>query len=150
MVVFLPAFLDADVFAQNVERTGEEARLKARYPGDPAAAEAALDAWDRANPVPKTSVTKVADHIDHIRRTIGIDHIGVGGDYDGMGMAPAGLDDVSGYPALFAELAKRGYSRADLEKISSRNMIRVLKAVEAYAASRKAEPPAETPVAGKR
>lgn len=147
MVVLLPSFLDADVRAQGLARTAEEARLKALYPGDPAAAKAALAAWDAANPVPKTNVQKVADHIDHIRKTIGVDHIGLGGDYDGMDSAPVGMEDVSGYPALFTELAKRGYSQADLEKIASGNMLRVLKAVEAYAASQKGQPPIETPVA---
>lgn len=147
MVVLLPAFLDADVRAQGLARTAEQARLKALYPGDPAAATKALAAWDKANPVPTTNIAKVADHIDHIRKLAGIDHIGLGGDYDGMDSAPVGMEDVSGYPALFVELAKRGYSQADLEKIASGNMLRVLKAVEAYAASQKGQPPIETPVA---
>lgn len=147
MVVLLPSFLDADVRAQGLARTAEQARLKALYPGDPAAADAALKAWDAANPVPTTNVAKVADHIDHIRKNIGVDHVGLGGDYDGMDSAPVGMEDVSGYPALFTELARRGYSQADLEKIASGNMLRVLKAVEAYAASQKGQPPVETPVA---
>ncbi len=147
MVVFLPSFLDADVRAQGLARTAEDARLKALYPGDPAAAKAALAAWDAANPVPKTNVQKVADHIDYLKKTIGVDHIGLGGDYDGMDSAPVGMEDVSGYPALFTELAKRGYTQAELEKIASGNMLRVLKAVEAYAASQKGQPPIETPVA---
>ena len=146
MVVFLPGFLDADVRAQGLARTAEQARLKAMYPGDPAAAAAGLKAWDAANPAPTTDVRKVADHIDHIRKTIGIDHIGLGGDYDGMDSAPAGMADVSGYPALFTELARRGYTQADLEKIASGNMLRVLKAVEAYAASQKGQSPIETAV----
>lgn len=150
MVVFLPSFLDADVRAQGLARTAEQARLKAMYPGDPAAAEAGLKTWDAANPAPTTNVQKVADHIDHIRGTIGIDHIGLGGDYDGMDSAPVGMEDVSGYPALFTELAKRGYTQADLEKIASGNMFRVLKAVEAYAASQKGQPPVETPAAEAR
>src|SRR3546814_3963655 len=85
---------------------------------------------------------------DHIRAAIGVDHIGLGGDYDGMDSAPVGLEDVAGYPALFAELARRGYSKSDLKKIASGNMLRVLKAVEAYAASQTGQPPIETPVAG--
>jgi membrane dipeptidase len=72
-----------------------------------------------------------------------IDNIGVGGDYDGMTSAPAGMDDVSGYPALFTELARRGYSQADLEKISSRNIIRALRGAEAAAAKLKTEQPGE-------
>src|SRR3546814_7936446 len=72
--------LDADVRAQGLARTAEQARLKAMYPGDPGAADAALKTWDAANPVPTTSVAKVADHIDHLKKTIGVDHIGLGGE----------------------------------------------------------------------
>ena len=147
MIVLLPSFLDADVRAQGLARTAEAARLKSLYPGDPAAEAAALKTWDAANPAPTTSVAKVADHIDHLKKTIGVDHIGLGGDYDGMDSAPVGMEDVSGYPALFTELAKRGYSQADLEKIASGNMLRVLKAVEAYAKAHAGDPPGETPVA---
>jgi len=147
MVVFLPGFLDPKVRAYGLDRTAIEARLKSQYSGDPAAVTAALKQWDAANPVPKTQIAKVAEHIDHLKNTIGIDHIGLGGDYDGMDSAPEGMEDVAGYPALFTELARRGYSQADLEKIASGNMLRVLKAVEAYAASQKGQPPVETPVA---
>src|SRR3546814_6441240 len=89
------------------------------HPGDPAAADAALKTWDAANPVPTTSVAKVAEHIDHLKKTIGVDHIGLGGDYDGMDSAPVGMEDVSGYPALFVEPAKRGYSQARSEEHTS-------------------------------
>ena len=146
MIVFLPAFLDADVGARGVEKAAELARLKARWPGDPAAVAAAMQAWEAANPPRSTSIGKVADHIDHLKKTIGVDHIGLGGDYDGMDSAPVGMEDVAGYPALFVELARRGYTQAELEKIASGNMLRVLKAVEAHAASRKGQPPIETPV----
>ena len=88
----------------------------------------------------------MADHIGHIRDVAGIDHIGLGGDYDGMDSGPVGMEDVTGYPALFAELARRGYSQADLEKIASRNMLRVLKAAEAYAKAHAGDPPIETKV----
>ncbi|MDZ3832195.1 MAG: dipeptidase [Sphingopyxis sp.] len=147
MIVFLPAFLDPAVREHGLARTAQKARIDSRFVGNPSGAAAAMKAWDDANPVPVTHVAKVADHIDHLKRTIGVDHIGLGGDYDGMGSAPVGMEDVSGYPALFAELARRGYSQADMEKIASRNMIRVLKAVEAYAASQKGQSPIETPVA---
>src|SRR3546814_20942746 len=100
------------------------------HPGDPAGVEAALKTWDAANPVRATCVPKVAEHSDHLKKTIGVEHIGLGGDYDGMDSAPVGMEDVSGYPALFVELAKRGYSQDELEKIASGNMLRVLKAVE--------------------
>jgi membrane dipeptidase len=85
----------------------------------------------------------VADHVDHIRKIAGIDHIGLGGDYDGMDSAPVGMEDVSGYPNLFIELAKRGYSQADLEKIASGNIIRALRAAEQTAAAMAHIPPGE-------
>lgn len=145
MVVFLPGFLDPDVREHWLARAAQDARVKALYP-DPAAQKAAMAEWSAANPSPQTSIARVVEHIDHLKRTIGVDHIGLGGDYDGMDSAPVGMEDVAGYPALFVELAKRGYTQAELEKIASGNMLRVLKAVEAYAASQKGQPPIETPV----
>jgi membrane dipeptidase len=75
----------------------------------------------------------------------GIDHIGLGGDYDGMETGPVGAEDVTGYPVLFTELARRGYSQADLEKIADRNIDRVLHAAEDYAAAHRGDPPIENP-----
>ena len=91
-------------------------------------------------------MSDVADHIDHVRDVAGIDYIGLGGDYDGMPPGPVGLEDVSGYPLLFTELARRGYSQEDLEKIASRNMMRVMRGAEAYAAAQANALPLETPV----
>lgn len=147
MVVFYAAFVDPALREYGLARTAQKARLDAQYVGNPSGAEAALKAWETANVAPQTPIAKLADHIDHIKQTIGVDYIGLGGDYDGMDATPVGMEDVSGYPALFTELARRGYSQADLEKIASGNMLRVLKAVEAYAASQKGQPPVETPVA---
>ncbi|MEO1731429.1 MAG: membrane dipeptidase, partial [Pseudomonadota bacterium] len=74
----------------------------------------------------------------------GVESIGIGADFDGMPTGPVGFEDVSGYPALFAELVRRGYSQAELEMIASRNAIRVLREAEAYAASQRGKPPIET------
>ena len=131
------------------ERSAETAREQWLWQGDPDKVKAEMAPWLAAHPEPKTTVAQLADHVDHIRQVAGIDHIGVGGDFDGWYAFPEGMSDVSGYPALFVELARRGYSQADLEKIASRNMLRVLRAVEAYAAAHRAEPPIETPVEGK-
>ena len=93
------------------------------------------------------NVSQIADHIDHIDhivKRIGVDHVGIGGDFDGMGEGPKGFKDVSTYPNLFAELARRGYAQADLEKIASRNTMRVLRAAEAFAAAHRSDPPIET------
>ena len=77
---------------------------------------------------------QVADHIDHIKKTAGIDHIGLGGDYDGITSVPVGLEDVSSYPQLIAELMRRGYSDEDLRKIARLNILRVMRQVEITAA----------------
>ena len=143
MVVGLPSYLSESLRQRGADRAAEEARLKALWQGQPEAVKAALKAWDEAHPAPVATVSDMADHIDQVRRIAGIDHIGVGGDYDGMDSGPAGMEDVAGYPALFAELARRGYSQGDLEKISSRNMMRVIREAEAYAAQHSSEPPIE-------
>lgn len=148
MAVAYPAFLSEDYRQWTANRAAEEARLKTLNPGDPKAVDSALATWTAANPRPKATVAQWADHIDHIRKVAGIDQIGLGGDYDGMEIGPVGAEDVSGYPALFTELARRGYSQADLEKISNRNIMRVLRAAELTAASMKAMAPIETPYVG--
>ena len=146
MVTFVPGFINARVRAHGLARTAEDARLKAEFVDRPAEVTAGLIRWDAANPAPRATISDVADHIDHIRGAIGVDHIGIGGDYDGIDSLPAGLEDVSTYPALFTELARRGYTQSQLMQISSGNALRVLKAVEAYAASQKDAPVVETAV----
>lgn len=148
MVVGLPAFLDETVRRHQADLAAEEARLKSLWRGDPGEVARGLAIWRQANPVPVATVADWADHIDHVRRIAGIDAVGLGGDYDGMPSGPQGAEDVSGYPALFTELARRGYSQADLEKIASRNILRVLRTAEAHAAGQKGAPPFETPHVG--
>ena len=95
-----------------------------------------IDQWLRENPPPQTTLADVADHIDHIRDTAGIDHVGLGSDFDGMpshGTVPAGLEDVSKYPGLTAELVRRGYSDADVKKVMGGNVLRVMREAEAAA-----------------
>ena len=135
MAVALPWFITEDLRQHAAARTAERARLEALFPGLPDTVEAQLAKWDAENRAPVSTISDLADHIDHIRDVAGIDHIGIGGDYDGMPTGPIGMEDVTGYPALFVELAKRGYSQEDLEKIASRNMLRVIRGAEAYAAS---------------
>lgn len=144
MVVALPRFINEKLRQWDADRAGELARLRVVHLGNPQAAAADMDAWLTAHPEPKSAISDVADHIDHIRKVAGVEHIGIGGDYDGMPSGPAGMEDVSGYPALFVELARRGYSQAELEMIASRNILRVMRAAEAYAASVAGEPPIET------
>ena len=143
MVTAVSGFLSPAARDWNAAKAGEEARLKSLNPGSPDSVEAGVEAWVAANPKPAVSLGHLADHIDHIARRIGVEHVGIGGDFDGTSELPQGFDDVADYPALFAELARRGYSQADLEKISSRNMMRVMKAAEAYAAAHSGDPPIE-------
>ncbi|MDI3421916.1 dipeptidase [Streptomyces luteolus] len=88
------------------------------------------EAFEASHPRPVATAATVADHLDHMREVAGVDHIGIGGDYDGTAFTPDGLDDVSGYPNLIAELLSRGWSRADLAKLTWRNAVRVLGAAE--------------------
>jgi membrane dipeptidase len=92
------------------------------------------EAFEAANPRPVATAATVADHLDHMREVAGIDHIGIGGDFDGTAFTPAGLDDVAGYPNLVAELLRRGWSDADLAKLTWQNAVRVLRAAEDVAA----------------
>ena len=144
MVTAVLNFVSEDYRGWAADRAGEEARLKSLHTGFADRVAPALAEWAAAHPAPAVSVTQIADHIDYIVKRIGIDHVGVGGDFDGTDETPRGFEDVSAYPNLFAELARRGYSQGDLEKISSRNTLRVLRAAEAYAAAHRSDPPIET------
>ena len=96
--------------------------------------------------MPTGSVSDVANQIEYIAKRIGVDHVGLGGDFDGIDVTIPGLASVAYYPALFIELARRGWSQQDLEKLASRNMMRVLKGAEAYAASQRGVAPLENAV----
>ncbi|MGC4947645.1 dipeptidase [Streptomyces sp. DT224] len=87
-------------------------------------------AFEAANPRPAATVATIADHLDHMREVAGVDHIGIGGDYDGTAFLPQGLESVAGYPNLIAELLRRGWSAADLAKLTWQNAVRVLRAAE--------------------
>ena len=145
MTVGYPVFLSEKLRQWGADKSAEEARLKSLWLGQPQQVEVGMKAWRSEHPQPVASASDWADHIDHVRKIAGIDHIGVGGDYDGIDSGPAGMEDVAGYPVLFTELARRGYSKADLEKIASGNIMRVLKAVEAYSAAHLGDPPIESP-----
>ncbi len=145
MVNFYPPFVNRPTWEWQAARAAEKGRLDVVFNGNPDGAASALAAWEKANPAPRGGIAEVADHLDHIRKLAGVDHVGLGGDFDGIEVSVQGLDDVSAYPALFTELARRGWSQADLEKLSSRNMLRVLKAAEAYAASQRGKPAYENP-----
>lgn len=130
MVTFAPEYLSEAVRDYAAREEGERERLRWMYPGNPALAKEELAAWQWANPKLRATLNQVADHIDHIRQVAGIDCIGIGGDYDGYATMPEGLEDVSRYPWLLAELLRRGYSEGDIKKIAGQNFLRVLRAAE--------------------
>ena len=94
----------------------------------------AAEAWLERNPPPSATLSEVADHVDHIVRVAGIDHVGLGSDYDGIDHVPVGLEDVSRFPDLIAELLERGYTDEDIRKLAGLNFLRVLREAEAVSA----------------
>jgi membrane dipeptidase len=144
MVNFYPAFLSADWRAWDAARTAYARAIG--VPADTYGAKAAapLVAWDAAHPMPHVTAATVADHIEHIARVAGIDHVGLGGDYDGIqGTAPEGVGGVDGYPLVFAELARRGWRDADLARLAQGNVLRVMDAVAAVARAMATVPPGD-------
>ncbi len=111
MVTFVPQFVSREVAAWNARPEAE-----------------------RTGPAPRATLAQVADHVDHIRKTAGIDHVGLGGDFDGITTVVQGLEDVSTYPHLVAELLRRGWTDADIGKLTWHNLLRVMRANEANAA----------------
>lgn len=133
MVNFAPSFVSEEVRAYDAAVEAEAARAKELMPGDPAAATKAVEAWKQSHPAPRATLAQVADHIDHIRKVAGIDHVGLGSDFDGISAVPAGLDDVSHYPDLLVELLRRGYSEDDIRKVAGLNILRVMRQAEGVA-----------------
>jgi len=134
MVNFYSGFTVPEGAEQLREMFEVERRFNAQYPNDPAAARKAYNEWRASLTMPRGSIATIADHIDHIVKVAGIDHVGIGSDFDGVGMLPEGLEDVSRYPYLTAELLRRGYSDADVRKILGGNVLRVMRGVEQTAA----------------
>jgi membrane dipeptidase len=130
MVTFVPGFLSPAVAGWNKLQDAERERLTKQFPSDAAAVTRAVDEWTRSHPAPRATLTDAADHIDHIRQIAGIDHIGLGSDFDGITAVPVGLEDVSTYPSLVAELLRRGYKDEEVGKILGGNILRVMRQVE--------------------
>jgi membrane dipeptidase len=144
MVNFYAGHLSEPYRQWDAEHSAESARLDTLYVGQPDIRKAKLAEWEQAHPAPKIDVGLVADHIEHIVKVAGHDHVGIGGDLDGIPYdgAPPGMNSVSGYPLLFAELIRRGWNDADLAKLAGGNVLRALRQAETVAASMKNEPPA--------
>ena len=137
MLTFVPGFTDPKVWDWSQRRAAEDARLKARFTYSRAEVANGLKAWDAANPRPAVTVAQVADHIEHVVKTAGHDHVGIGGDLDGIPFGVERLDSADGYPLLFAELIRRGWSDANLAKLAGGNVLRALRGAEATARSMK-------------
>lgn len=144
MVNFVPGFISQELRDWNSERAAHRAWLTERGQVADAAGEADLDAvmaaWTAENPAPVPSLSQVADHIERIRDMAGIDHVGLGGDFDGIPSTIPGLDSVADYPALLEELTRRGWSDDDLTKLIGGNVLRVLRRAEAVARELADEP----------
>jgi len=147
MVTFVPSFV-SEVTRQAEVRTDSAAAAIRAEVRDTTEQRQRILAWRTANPVPNATLADVADHIEHVRRVAGVDHVGIGSDFDGIEYGPTGLEDVSKFPALFAELMRRGWTDADLKKLAGENMLRALRAAEATAARLRRERPASTAVIG--
>lgn len=141
MINLAPGFVSETVRAWNADRSAEDARLKSLNPGDPAAVEAGMTAWMQAHPTPQATLADVVAHIQHVRDVAGIDHVGLGADFDGIGSLPEGMGGVDAYPRILAALMAAGWTEADIRKISGENLLRVMRAVEAVAASKADERP---------
>jgi len=131
MVCFMPGFViqreSVDLDAWDKEND----RLKKLLPNDTAKVDQEIAEWRKAHPEPRRgTISDMTDHVDHIRNVAGIDYIGLGSDFDGFRGGIEGLNDVSGYPTLLAELLRRGYSENDIDKILGGNMLRVMEALE--------------------
>jgi membrane dipeptidase len=152
MVNFAPGYVSEARRRWDAEFAAEKARLNSPpfgglYIGDPERAKAELEKWKAEHPAPAVGVKDVADHVQHIRDVAGVDHVGIGSDFDGIPEAPSGLDGVDKYPALFAELARREWSDADLSKLAGANLLRVMEGAEAVAARLRAtELPAQVTI----
>jgi membrane dipeptidase len=130
MVTFVPAFVSTEV--RDAEHAADSARAEfRRTEADSARRDALWKEYREAHPMPRATIAQVADHIEHVRKIAGVDHVGIGSDFDGIEEGPVGLEDVSTFPNLFAELIRRGWSDDDLRKLAGGNLLRAFHQMEA-------------------
>ena len=149
MVNFAPGYVSDARYRWDADEAAERARLNnppyiGLYIGQPERAKAALTAWTDQHPRPAATLAQIADHVDHIRQVAGVDHVGLGSDFDGIEDAPVGLDGVDKYPALLEELMRRGWTDADIAKLAGDNVLRVMAAAEKVAVKLRASRPASS------
>jgi membrane dipeptidase len=133
MVPFVNSFVSRDVHAHDLAQDSAAKDAVRRFPTDTAAVRREMNAWRAAHPLPAATLAQVADQIEHVRDVAGVDHVGIGSDFDGFEDVIPGLENVSRFPYLLAELARRGWSDADLRKVTGENFIRVFTQAEAVA-----------------
>ena len=133
MVTFVTSYVSDAVRLYKAEEQAEKARLTDLYMHDPDAVKEGMKSWKEKHPQPPVPISLVADHIDHIRDIAGIDHVGIGSDFDGIATTPVGLEDVSGFPNLLAELLQRGYSEKEVKQVAGLNLLRVFREAEQVA-----------------
>lgn len=145
MVTFVPGFVSQKIADHAALRRARQAEVTMRAGGDSSAAARLMTQWDDANPAPKATLADVADHIDHVKKVAGVDHVAIGSDYDGTdNQLPVGLEDVSTFPALLAELSRRGWSEEDLKKLAGLNVLRAMEQAERISARLRRERPPST------
>ncbi len=142
MVTFVPSFLTEARRQWGAALDGEEKRLQGLHPEDAERVKTDLAAWKGEHPEPRPSVGDVADHIEHVKKIAGIDHVGIGSDFDGITSTPIGLDGVDGFPVVLAELLRRGWTDAEIRKLAGENLLRALREAEAVAQRLQKERPA--------
>lgn len=148
MVCFVPEFVSEDCRLW-AEAVCQDLRTQGLDDRDRAAFDAAATLRAGTHPKPWATIAQVADHVDHARQVAGVDQVGIGGDYDGSPDFPLGLEDVSRYPALFAELVDRGWSDQDLAKLAGGNVLRALRGTEQVSARlRRQRPPSRATLTG--
>ena len=133
MVTFVPGFISAEC-ADWLAGLKAEAARRGVDPKDLGQLFSLKPEWELAHPVPQAALAQVADHVEHVRKVAGVEHVGLGGDFDGTPDVTAGLQDVSAYPALFAELLARGWTEADCAALAGGNLLRALREAESFAA----------------
>ncbi|MBV9446090.1 MAG: dipeptidase [Streptosporangiaceae bacterium] len=133
MVTFVPAFVSQEC-ADWIVGLKEEVARRGLDPRDVVDMHSVEPDWMETHPRPVATVAQVADHVEHVREVAGIEHVGIGGDYDGTTDTPVGLEDVSAYPNLFGELLNRGWSEADCAALAGGNLIRAFRDAETHAA----------------
>ena len=133
MVTFVPAFVSPEVAVWEAQAKEQSTAIKEAV-SDTLEQKRRFEEWKSTHPRPSATLAQVADHIDHVRKVAGRDHVGIGSDFDGIDTVPEGLEDVSRFPHLFAELIRRGWSDGDLKKLAGQNVLRAIRAAESAAA----------------